>query len=181
VNGSLDLSLRVVALRILLSSLVAGQFCWFVASSLWIFPHSLSYFNESIGGPLNGPKHLLGSNVDWGQDFLYLNDWIKMHPNLETIHLAFHGNLDPADFDLEATQPWPARLPLVKSGAGMNVGETAILNSDCYIISANFLHGAEWAARDGAKSDNSNPRTGYKQAQVLKPAAFAGYSLWIFR
>jgi hypothetical protein len=45
--------------------------CWMLSSSLWIYPHSLSYFNESIGGPLNGPKHLLGSNVDWGQDMQY--------------------------------------------------------------------------------------------------------------
>lgn len=48
---------------------------WIIASSLWIYPHSLSYFNESIGGPLNGPYHLLGSNTDWGQDLLYLKKW----------------------------------------------------------------------------------------------------------
>ncbi len=60
-----------------LQSLVAASFGWFLASSLWIYPHSLSYFNESIGGPLNGPKHLLGSNVDWGQDWKYLADWTR--------------------------------------------------------------------------------------------------------
>ena len=45
---------------------------WFVTSSLWIYPHSLCYFNETIGGPLHGAGHLLGSNLDWGQDDLYL-------------------------------------------------------------------------------------------------------------
>lgn len=45
---------------------------WLVSSSVWIYPHSLSYFNESIGGPLNGPQHLLGSNVDWNQDYHYV-------------------------------------------------------------------------------------------------------------
>lgn len=55
---------------------VAALFTWFVTSSLWIYPHSLSYFNETVEGPLNGPKHLLGSNVDWGQDVLYLRQWI---------------------------------------------------------------------------------------------------------
>jgi 4-amino-4-deoxy-L-arabinose transferase-like glycosyltransferase len=50
---------------------------WFEASSLWIYPHSLSYFNESIGGPLNGTEHLLGSNVDWGQDLIYLEQLPK--------------------------------------------------------------------------------------------------------
>jgi hypothetical protein len=60
-------------------TLVAASLCWFLSSSLWIYPHSLSYFNESIGGPLNGPKHLLGSNVDWGQDLLYLKRWRDAH------------------------------------------------------------------------------------------------------
>lgn len=57
-------------------SLVASLACWTIGSSLWVYPHSLSYFNESIGGPLNGAAHLLGSNVDWGQDerFKTLND-----------------------------------------------------------------------------------------------------------
>lgn len=45
---------------------------WFIVSSLWIYPHSLSYFNETIGGPRNGSRHLLGSNFDWGQDLRYL-------------------------------------------------------------------------------------------------------------
>jgi len=53
------------------SALVGILFSWLLTSSLWIYPHSLSYFNESIGGPLNGPLHLLGSNVDWGQDVRY--------------------------------------------------------------------------------------------------------------
>jgi hypothetical protein len=58
-----------------LPSLSLVLICWTVSSSIWIYPHSLSYFNESIGGPLNGPDHLLGSNVDWGQDIRYLQWW----------------------------------------------------------------------------------------------------------
>ena len=44
---------------------------WVALSSLWIYPHSLSYFNECVGGPLKGPGYLLGSNCDWGQDERY--------------------------------------------------------------------------------------------------------------
>jgi hypothetical protein len=57
---------------LLYATLVSALGCWFAVSSLWVYPHSLSYFNESIGGPLNGASHLLGSNVDWGQDIRYL-------------------------------------------------------------------------------------------------------------
>lgn len=41
---------------------------WYLASSLLIFPHYLAYFNEFIGGPSNGYKYLIDSNLDWGQD-----------------------------------------------------------------------------------------------------------------
>jgi len=44
---------------------------WSVCSSWWIYPHSLSYFNESIGGPRSGAGHLLGSNLGWRQDLRY--------------------------------------------------------------------------------------------------------------
>lgn len=53
--------------------------CWFVASGVFIYPHNLSFFNESVGGPRNGMKHLLGSNLDWGQDILYCYDFLDQH------------------------------------------------------------------------------------------------------
>lgn len=68
--------------------------CWLVMSSLAIYPHSLSYFNESIGGPLNGPKHLLGSSVDWNQDLLYLK-W-RLHSALGTKQSI--DVVEPVDF-----------------------------------------------------------------------------------
>ena len=56
----------------LLTSVLTIYTFWIIASSLSIYPHSLSYFNELVGGPLNGANHLLGSNVDWGQNLHYL-------------------------------------------------------------------------------------------------------------
>jgi hypothetical protein len=38
------------------------------ASSLRVYPHYLAYFNEPSGGPLNGWRYLIDSNLDWGQD-----------------------------------------------------------------------------------------------------------------
>ena len=52
--------------------LVGGAAAWAVASSLWVYPHSLSYFNEAAGGPAGGHNHLVDSNIDWGQDLLFL-------------------------------------------------------------------------------------------------------------
>tara|TARA_R110002072_G_scaffold303105_1_gene493706 strand:+ start:8582 stop:10486 length:1905 start_codon:yes stop_codon:yes gene_type:complete len=62
---------------------------WYVVSSIWIFPHSTTYFNELAGGPFNGPKLILGSSVDWGQDLLYLKRWLDAHPEAEPIGVAY--------------------------------------------------------------------------------------------
>ncbi len=87
-------------LQSLYSLAAAGSFCWFLASSLWIYPHSLSYFNESIGGPLNGPDHLLGSNVDWGQDLRYVLWSMEVNEfdaEPENRRLAFQASYNPQD------------------------------------------------------------------------------------
>lgn len=70
-------ALGVRAMTRVFQALVAFSSCWILGSSLWFYPHSLSYFNELVGGPANGPRHLLGSNVDWGQDLRYLAERCK--------------------------------------------------------------------------------------------------------
>ena len=80
---------------------------WSVGSSLAVYPHSLSYFNELavilatpadrsyptlMGKPhQNGPRHLLDSNVDWGQDLFYLEEWYESHPEARPIKVAYSG------------------------------------------------------------------------------------------
>ena len=59
---------------------IGGAIAWCTVSSLAIFPHSMSYFNEAVGGPRNGHKHLLSSNLDWGQDMLFLKQWSDKNP-----------------------------------------------------------------------------------------------------
>ena len=63
--------------------------------SLWIYPHSLSFFNVFVG-PHNGGKHLTDSNIDWGQDFLYLRRWLTDHPSCRPLHV-----IDSAFYPLE--------------------------------------------------------------------------------
>ncbi|MBF6596556.1 MAG: glycosyltransferase family 39 protein, partial [Thermaceae bacterium] len=72
-------------------TLVLGGVLWTVGSSLSIYPHSLSYFNELAGGPANGHAHLVDSNIDWGQDLLYLKRWLDEHPEARPFGLAYRG------------------------------------------------------------------------------------------
>lgn len=76
-----------------LQMLVVTTFGAFLASSLWLYPHSLSYFNESIGGPLNGAEHLLGSNVDWGQDVSYVHAWFRGNVENTLVEALCQGHL----------------------------------------------------------------------------------------
>ena len=72
-----------------LSIMTTVLLIWVVGSSLYHFPHSMSYFNELIGGPKNGPKHLLGSNIDWGQNSYFLQKWYHKHPEARPIKIVY--------------------------------------------------------------------------------------------
>ena len=67
--------------------LVAGFLTWSVASSLWVYPHSMSYFTELVGGPEHGHRYLLDSNFDWGQDAFYLKEWRQRHPEAAPLNI----------------------------------------------------------------------------------------------
>jgi len=45
--------------------------------SISVYPHYLPFFNWASGGPRNGSRYLLDSNIDWGQDLANLGDFIK--------------------------------------------------------------------------------------------------------
>lgn len=98
-----------------IAAAAAAALLWSVGSSLWVYPHSLSYFNELVGGPTGGHVHLGGvavdSNIDWGQDLLYLKRWLDDHPEAQPLHLALNGAYDASiagiDYTLPPTDPQP--------------------------------------------------------------------------
>jgi len=50
---------------------------WYAGSAFWIHPNYLAYFNEFVGGPGNGYKYLVDSNLDWGQKLDELADYVN--------------------------------------------------------------------------------------------------------
>ncbi len=116
--------------------LAAAALAWSIGSSVWIYPHSVSYFNELAGGPLGGPRYLLGSNVDWGQDLLFLKRWIESHPNAKPLTLVYFGDVDPtalgitqSDFDGPTDIAQGSKKDLLQPG--------------WYAISVSILRGVE--------------------------------------
>jgi len=59
---------------------VGLMMAWYVLASWMIHPHYLAYFNEFIGGPKNGYRYLIDSNLDWGQDNLLIDAYIEKSP-----------------------------------------------------------------------------------------------------
>jgi 4-amino-4-deoxy-L-arabinose transferase-like glycosyltransferase len=65
-----------------------------IVSSLRVYPHSLSYFNELAGGPDRGADHLVDSNIDWGQDLFFFQAWAERHPEARPLGLAYYNFID---------------------------------------------------------------------------------------
>lgn len=134
---------------------------WAVGSSMSVYPHSLSYYNELVGGPANGPKHLLGSATDWGQDLFYLEDWCGRNPEARPLYVAYRGGYRLDDTAIESA----GLPPSMAASHGANGGTKTLLKPGWYALSVNDVYGHE---------------DDYQYFQRLHPEAMAGYSIYIY-
>ncbi len=67
--------------------------------SFAIHPHYLAYFNFLSGGPGNGPRYLVDSNIDWGQDIKKLRNWMR-DQNVPRIGICYFGRADLTTYGL---------------------------------------------------------------------------------
>lgn len=81
----------------------------YVISSLVIYPNYLSYFSELVGGANNGHRHLLDSNLDWGQDLKKLKKVLSEN-NIQEIQLVYFGQANLWYYDIPAVP-----LPTIKN------------------------------------------------------------------
>lgn len=68
-------------------------------TTLVVHPYYLSYFNLAAGGPANGYKILIDSNLDWGQDLLRLQEWMREN-EVDRVKLSWFGTADPQYYGL---------------------------------------------------------------------------------
>lgn len=139
---------------------VVTALSWSVMSSLWVYPHSLSYFNESVHGPRCGGEVLLDSNIDWGQDLLRLREWLDKHSGVKLDGLACFASY-PVMLVGIAETPLPVPGPV----DGHPVAEEMGPRSGWYAVSVNYLY------------DRSGR---YRYFLRFTPAAMAGYSICIY-
>lgn len=77
----------------------AGLGLWAAASVGFCLPHLLAYFNEAAGGPGNGHRILVDSNLDWGQGLKGLAEAVRRRGD-PPIYLSYFGVADPAAYGL---------------------------------------------------------------------------------
>jgi hypothetical protein len=60
-----------------------------------VHPHYLAFFNALAGGPSHGYRHLVDSNLDWGQDLPGLAHWLAERPDADRCYLSYFGSALP--------------------------------------------------------------------------------------
>jgi 4-amino-4-deoxy-L-arabinose transferase-like glycosyltransferase len=73
---------------------------WHAAGTLRNHPDHLAYFNELVGGPDQGYRYLVDSNLDWGQDLKGLKEYMDRR-GIGRIKLSYFGTVDPALYGLQ--------------------------------------------------------------------------------
>jgi hypothetical protein len=128
------------------------------------YPRTLTYFNLFVGGPSNGYKYLVDSNLDWGQHLKLLKRWMDEN-GVSHVNLAYFGTADPMYYGIDCTH-----LPGAPTFALPSIAKPTLPG---YVaISATVLSGvylpAEW-------------RLFYRGFQAMSPVAQVGNSILVYR
>ena len=139
---------------------------WNLVAAILIYPYHLAYFNELIGGPRNGYKYLVDSDLDWGQDLPALKSYMQQH-DIGRISLSYFGMADPAFYGISYEYlPSPPNQPWTIRHRG---NDTLVLRRGLYAISAGNLQGLMLPDRNQ-----------YAVFRNREPVATIGYSILIF-
>ena len=135
------------ALPYLVALVVAVQ----TAEAVAIYPYHLAFFNTLSGGPRNGPRYLLDSNIDWGQDLKRLKHYLDRN-QVRSVCLSYFGYAEPSYYGI-SFRP----LPITEE------------DSDCVAaISVTDLY------------DVYGPRGKHSWLRRRQPVARVGYSIYIY-
>jgi len=104
-----------------------------------VFPHYLSYFNELAGGPVNGWRSLVDSNIDWGQDLKSLKRWLDEAQLAKPIYLCYFGTADPRYYQI-------IHVPAPKALGGYPGTSAAPASADPISDFVNGLQGGDYLA-----------------------------------
>jgi 4-amino-4-deoxy-L-arabinose transferase-like glycosyltransferase len=119
-----------------------------------IAPHYLAYFNPLVGGAAHGPKYLVDSNIDWGQDLNKLVNYLEER-RIPRVCAAYFGTADTDYHVLNFDMP-------PSTGDVERDGEPGCVAT----VSATYLYGAD-----------NDP---YGWLREKEPTARIGYSIYVY-
>ncbi len=165
--------------RRLLRTVVAALVAWGVLSSLAVYPHSMSHFNEISGGALRGDEHLVDSNIDWGQDLTFLKTWLVEHPEAQPIGLSYFGRAPEGWLGVKTRDVPPVRRRSERSAAEP-WAEGPV--PGYFAVSVHHLRGGSMVQPSRVRKGpiELEPGEGVTYFQFFKPIARAGYSIRIY-
>src|SRR3989338_8673443 len=140
-----------------------GFIVWYLYGAAFIHPDELAYFNEFVGGPKNGYKYLVDSNLDWGQDLIGLKKYIDEH-KIEKIKLSYFGLSDPAYYGINYEYLPSYAIP------NPHIERHDVPLKGYFAISATMLQGVYLSDRDF-----------YKVFRDVEPIDTIGYSILIYK
>jgi hypothetical protein len=103
----------------------------FALESARAYPHYLAYFNPLVRRE-TAYRHLVDSNLDWGQDLPGLKQWLVQHAGevaAKPVYLAYFGTGSPDYYAVQAQ-----RLPVMA-----DIDSTPQLRAGIYCLSATAL------------------------------------------
>ena len=157
-------------IRLGAAAAIAGS----VAAGLATFPHGHSYFNIFVGGMGQGHNHLLGSNVDSGEDLLALRDWFRANVPNEPFTLAAVTNFDPSIAGLKFQLP-----PSLSSLTNPELTASNLPSlAGWHAISVHCLHPPLPPLPDG--QGHYSLGSDYSYFALFKPVARIGGAIFIY-
>jgi len=137
---------------------------WQVFSAFRTAPHYLAYFNELAGGPDNGPRWLLDSNIDWGQDLKGLKKYLD-GKGVNKVIFSYSGTSKPENWGI-ISQDLLSTLILKPPTRHINPVEGG---KEYLAVSVNNLHGIFY-------SDT----TVFNWLKVYKPCGKIGHTIYVY-
>jgi hypothetical protein len=147
-------------------------------SALGSVPHGIGYFNALAGGVRGAPRHMLDSNLDWGQDLLELQAWLAEHPDPRPLHLAYFGQVIPEvegiRYEGVPAEPSFSSPDMEKwaSGFGPKPGR--------YAVSVSYVYGATYPVGDGHWGRRKVIPGDFAYFREVEPIAIVGSSIYVY-
>ena len=156
---------RAASGRLIARAGLALLFAWYAAGTLRVHPHHLAYFNELAGGPANGYKHLVDSNLDWGQDLIGLRVYMEKNA-IPRLKLLYFGTADPGYYGI-ACDRLPGYQPPPPSTLVREVRP-----GDVVAVSATHLQGLYLEPEVRALA---------AELRARRPVAVIGHTIFVYR